>query len=42
MITNMMITTPQDTPRRIASRKMGQSHFFTATDTRVVIVWSSG
>jgi hypothetical protein len=33
MITNMMIMTPQDTPGQITSRKVGQSHFLTATDT---------
>jgi len=32
MITKMMIMTPQDTPGQIASRKVGQSHFFMATD----------
>jgi len=30
MITNLMITTPQDTPGQIASRKVGQSQILMA------------
>jgi hypothetical protein len=37
MITNLMITMPQDTPGQIASRKVGQSHLNLAVDKRL---WS--
>jgi hypothetical protein len=33
MITNMMITTPRDTPGKITSRKVGQSHRNLTIDT---------
>jgi hypothetical protein len=35
MITNIMITPLRDTPGKITSRKVGQSHFLMATDSNV-------
>jgi len=42
MITNLMIMTPRDTPGDIASRKVGQSHFFMATDNTGEALLASG